>query len=171
MKLSRVERWILSNQFAILVKLYPDEADSYDQMREIVEKGYELHYDWISEHIYEDNYIMTSEECTEVLDILDMFRALKYAYEELTDKSDVDDLWVRFHGFDGNTETKYLGYARFLIDREGRFTNLDRGDNLNSHMPVLDIYRRMVQKWRKSKDPQKLTKEDIARITPSRTET
>ena len=30
--LSRKERWILSNQFAILAKLYPEDADSYDNM-------------------------------------------------------------------------------------------------------------------------------------------
>ncbi|MCC6802223.1 MAG: YfbU family protein, partial [Anaerolineae bacterium] len=61
-KLSRNERWLLSNQFQILALLDPEQKDSYDQMRTVVESGYELHYDWITSYIYDGNSIMSSEE-------------------------------------------------------------------------------------------------------------
>src|SRR5690242_1171594 len=108
MKLTRIERWMLSNQFAILAKLYPDGADGYQLMRDVVEHGYELHYDWILPHIYDGEDIMTSKECKEILDILDMFRALKDSYQALSDKSAIETHWTAFRGFDGNTEAKQI---------------------------------------------------------------
>lgn len=49
---------------------------------------------------------------------------------------------VRFDGFAGNEETKYLRAARELtrIDFD-RF----KGRDLNSHLPSLDAYRRMLR--------------------------
>lgn len=165
MKLTRIERWILSNQFAILAKLYPEEADSYANMREVVDNGYELNYDWIAQYIYDDT--ITETECKEVLDILSMFLCLKRGYEALTDKSGIEDRWVRFRGFDGNhsKEAKYLSYTRFLVEREDKFTSLDRGDNFNSHAPLLSRYCQMVEEWKKSEKIDELSKQDIIRIT------
>lgn len=45
MKLTKVERLILSNQYSILEKLYPEEAEHYHLQKKIVENGYSLHYD------------------------------------------------------------------------------------------------------------------------------
>ena len=53
-KLTRVERYILSNQFRILEALYPDEASHFATTREALEHGYEILYDWDMEHIYDD---------------------------------------------------------------------------------------------------------------------
>jgi uncharacterized protein YfbU (UPF0304 family) len=133
-------------------------------MRTVVERGYELDYDSISHFIYDEDSIMSSEECLEVIDILDMFRCLKYAYDELRDKSGIDEVWVNFGGFDGNRETKQLGYARFLLEDEENFPNLGR-DVRNSHMPILDIYRQMLAEWKRSSNKCNLTKGDIIRIT------
>lgn len=49
---------------------------------------------------------------------------------------------VRFDGFAGNEETEYLGAAEDLtrIDFD-RF----KGRDLNSHLPRLDAYRRMLR--------------------------
>ena len=38
------QRLILINQYKILEKLYPEEAETYSQHREILEEGYTLHY-------------------------------------------------------------------------------------------------------------------------------
>lgn len=167
--LSRKERWFLSNQFAILAKLYPDEADGYEDMREVVERGYELHYNWITEYIFDARFTMSQDDCLEVLDILDMFSTLQSAYEEITDKSGIDDVWIHFAGFDGNNETKYMAYTRFLVEREGKFTWLITGerphDRFNSHHPILHRYRAMSEEWKKSQDQRNLTKDDLIRIT------
>jgi uncharacterized protein YfbU (UPF0304 family) len=165
MKLSRVERLILSNQYSILAALYPNEAKSYTEMREIVESGYEFHYSEIAQHILDNDDVMSEDECLEVLDILTMFSAIKRSFNSLEDKPSVQEHDIRFRGFDGNNETKYMLYAQFFCDSQGgRFEDLDRGDNFNSHLPSLDMYRRQLVEWNRSKDKHKLTKEEIERI-------
>ncbi|MFA0674070.1 YfbU family protein, partial [Vibrio sp. 10N.222.51.A6] len=41
MKLDKKERLALVNQFLILEKLYPEEADYYAQHRQAISEGYE----------------------------------------------------------------------------------------------------------------------------------
>jgi hypothetical protein len=48
---------------------------------------------------------------------------------------------VRFVGFDGNHESAYLHVASFMIGELDRFPSF-RGRELNSHMPMLEGYRR-----------------------------
>lgn len=146
MKLTRAQRWTLSNQYRILEALYPDEAEDLRHTREALESGYELAYPPVN--ISEDG--VTEEECREVVDILDMHRALHFSYGRLEDKKGIKEGDVRFRGFDGNNETKYLSYARYFCGLDGggeRFKELDRGDGFNSHMPVVDMYRRMLAVW------------------------
>jgi hypothetical protein len=88
---------------------------------------------------------------SEVVNILDMWSFLEGGYKKLSkaDKARVEKEAeplgkdVRFHGFDGNNETEYMGVARFLIDHLNRFASFFKGRDLNSHMPSIDGYRRM----------------------------
>ncbi len=166
MRLTRTERLLLANQYLILEKLCPEEAESYAKWREALESGYQLHYGWLAEHIYEEE--MTDAECREVVDILDMHRALKRAYESLADKSGIEEWRVKFRGFDGNNECKQMGYARYFCAIDGphnpRFPEVDQGDNFNSHCPSLGRYRAMLAEWHKSKNEQELTGDDVLRI-------
>jgi len=162
MKLTRTERWILSNQFAILAALYPDETEMYKEMRQVVDHGYEMSYEWISTHISDDKDTMSEAECLEVLDILGMFTAIKDTYNRLQDTSGINDLWIKFIGFDGNNEGKFLGYTHFLVEVQGKFPEID---HINSHAPMLPGYRQMLAEWKQSKDRQNLTKDDLIRIT------
>lgn len=165
-KLTRTERWMLSNQYKILAALYPDDADYFEKAREAIDCGYELHYDWITDYIYDDRDIMTPEESHEVIDILAAFSAIKWSYEALADKSGIDENHIKFRGFSGNDETKQMAYARYFCSTDGgRFTDLDRGDDFNSHFPMLDVYRRVLREWNKSVDKNNLSKEDLIRIT------
>ena len=88
MDLSELERQQLINQFLILEKLYPEDADYYAKHRKALQEGYKLHYKWIFEHLYEE---MSEEECEEVLDILEMYQALAWSYMNITGKKEVDD--------------------------------------------------------------------------------
>jgi uncharacterized protein YfbU (UPF0304 family) len=167
MKLSRTERWILANQFRILEKLYPDEADSYAKSRETLECGYELHYRDLAEPVYEEG--LSEEGCNEVIEIMAMFESLKRAYEGLSDKSEINEWEIKFAGFDGNNEGSQMAYARYFCTYRGeRFTSIDKGDNFNSHIPTLAMYRRMMDEWRNSRDKYNLSKEDILRIASAR---
>ena len=51
---------------------------------------------------------------------------------------------VKFRGFDGNRETEHMAAARILIDDLDGFTTFSERD-LNSHMPLLPKYERMVE--------------------------
>jgi hypothetical protein len=87
---------------------------------------------------------------TEVLDVLDMWSFLERAHGKLT-KADKDRVEkeaapfgkkVVFPGFDGNNEGEQLSIAHFLIKDLDRFSSFG-GRELNSHMPSMDMYRRM----------------------------
>ncbi len=169
MQLTRVERWILSSQYRILEALYPKEAEDIAYARKALEEGYELEYDGLpveaSISIYPDGECLSSEGCREVLDILDMFRVLKRSYEALEDKSGVEVGEVAFSGFSANEEGPQWGYTRYFCDKSGgRYPELERGDDFNSHLPLLAEYRRMLREWHNSEDKHELSKEDIARI-------
>jgi uncharacterized protein YfbU (UPF0304 family) len=143
------ERLTLSYQLRILEKLYPDEAKSYANHREAIERGFKLHYDWLTE--YFDNDEMSPEDSKEVMSILDMYRAIRHSLRNVTDKSLTDHRYAKFPGFDGNNEPQY-GYALYLIEDLGKWAmfkdSANTGfDGLNSHMPMMDTYRAMLRVW------------------------
>jgi uncharacterized protein YfbU (UPF0304 family) len=161
MKLTRAERWILSNQCRILEVLYPEEAEDFQKAREVIEAGYELNYDWITQHISPDNRMLSDEECREIIDILAMFSALKDSYQNLVDPSGIEEHAVMFSGFDGHSEITQRDYVLFLVDREHKFLSLDRGYDFTSDRPRLHAYRRMLAAWRKFDESYDLAKDDM----------
>jgi hypothetical protein len=164
--LSPIQRLILTNQFRILEALYPREADYFAQHRKAVEDGYTLNYDWMVSHLSEE---MSEAECTEVIDILNMYRAITFSAQQLPQVDELQrDPNFRFQGFDGNGEGKQYGYARYLIEDLERFQELRYGaahPDLNSHMPMLSTYRRMLATWQK--DKYELSVEEIQVILAS----
>ncbi|HEV2294569.1 MAG TPA: YfbU family protein [Tepidisphaeraceae bacterium] len=169
MKLDIKDRLILVNQCRILRALYPDEAGYYSKAETVFSRGYELNYGWVSEFV--DPEPMDEKECREVHDILSMFRALGDSYNQLADKSGIEEREVRFLGFDGNNEGRQLGYADFIINQEGGYQESKvgvAGDGLNSHMPTLDTYRRMLKVWKPLKEKYTLKKADIEKIVAER---
>jgi Uncharacterized conserved protein len=88
----------------------------------------------------------------EVGEILEMWSAIERGYKRLTaeEKERVEaeagplGRGVRFSGFDGDTESEYHKIAYFLIETTGRFERF-QGRKLESHMPTLDGYRRMLR--------------------------
>jgi uncharacterized protein YfbU (UPF0304 family) len=159
MKLSRIERLMLSNQFLILESLYPNEAQGYAEQRQAIEKGYELHYENSIQHIYNSTDIMSESECKEVIDILSIFDEIKLSYERLSEKSGIDELKINFPGFDGNNESKQLSYAKYYCKHDGgRFSSLKI---INSHFPVLERYLRMIIIWKKIKQQKKIEQDGL----------
>lgn len=88
----------------------------------------------------------------EVGDILEMWHFIESGYERLSDPEraivaqDAAPFGkhVAFPGFDGNNETEHASIARHLVNRLERFTRF-QGRDLNSHLPSLDAYRRMLR--------------------------
>jgi uncharacterized protein len=94
----------------------------------------------------------TNAPAIEVGEILTMWSAIERGYKRLTtDEKDLVEAeagplgrGVRFSGFDGDVESEHHDIAHFLIEEVGRFERF-QGRTLNSHMPALDGYRRMLR--------------------------
>jgi uncharacterized protein len=170
LELNLKDRLILYNQSRILAALYPEEADFYRRMGTVFHNGYEQLYGWYTDTFYQP---MSREESAEVFDIMQMCDDVAYGIEQLKDKSGIEPLHGAWIGFDGNNESSYLGFASHLVEEERRFVRLSKtpwGDDMNSHMPTLDTYRRMLKVWRPihARHVHPLTKADIQAILAER---
>lgn len=157
LKLTKLDRIFLVNQLRILEGLYPDEAESLSVQREALEHGYELLYAWDFENIYDGEDKMTAEESREVWDTMDMFDAIGRSAPAQADDKDL--LFRRFAGYDGNNEAKFMSFARFTVERLKRFeyVPMQRPGYWNSHMPVREVYCRMLTEWKKEPMPGRMT--------------
>ena len=164
MELSKIERLILFIQFRILKSLNPSE-DNYGYALEVLEKGYEYHYDEIiQDSLRVEEFPIESSEL--VLDILNMFSNLRLAYNKLSDKSNIVESKIRFPGFcssSGGFEAKCLSYARFYVNQQGGLFR-ELGNIENSDINRIPYYKEMLAEFEKSQDKYDLTKEDIIRI-------
>lgn len=148
MELTLKERLILMNQYAILEKLDPENAKDYANKYKALDYGFTLNYAWLFENMSEE---MSKEECEEVINILTMYRAITFSYFNINNTKNVSEKKYKFIGFDGNNEDKYYSYCNYFIMDLGRFQELTYGSSypaLNSHMPMIDKYRRMLKVWK-----------------------
>lgn len=146
MELTKKDRLLLINQYRILAALNKDDASHYNELIQILERGYSIFYSMVDEWISED---MPEDEGRFVLNILDLYRAI----EDIKRKSKSEELeshhYSFFMGFDGNYETEYMGLARFLVQEQDKFREQERylrkNDNMNSHIPMIPKYQRMLE--------------------------
>ena len=164
MELNIKERLQLSYQLRILEKLYPDEQDYYANHRKAIEDGYQLHYDWITEHLSEG---LTKDECTFVLDVLDMYSNLYFTVRDFKD-SDLTLDSVKFPGFDGNNEIMFMAYTKYFIEDLDRFGEIQESTNgyYNSHMRMIPKYKKMLLKWKEYRTDHtyKITEENVKEL-------
>ena len=155
------QRLILINQYKILEKLYPEDEEMYSQYREILEEGYTLHYNELSQMISED---IPENKLREVLDILDMYRGMYFAVSERENTPEYKNKQIFFPGFDGNEEIEQLKYTLFFIFKLDRYDELKKNNNYgsyNTHSNTLERYRKMLVKWKSITDKMKITDEDL----------
>ena len=146
MKLDKKDRLILINQYKILAKLDANDATYYKELIQILENGYEIFYSLLDQWIDDE---MPKDESRFVLNILDLYRAI----EDLKRRTKSEELskhhYGIFNGFDGNNESEYLGFTRFLIEIQGKFQEQKQyyyqNDHLNSHCPMVSKYKRMLK--------------------------
>jgi uncharacterized protein YfbU (UPF0304 family) len=149
-QLSRLERYFLSNQLRILEALYPDEAERFAVQREALEQGYELAYNIGMDHIHDETESLSNEESREVWETMDMFLSIDRTIEDFGLQEFHKGNFTRFAGYDGNNESKFMGFASFTVERLDRFTHLPLKEDgyFNSHMPTRPVYQRMLKVWR-----------------------
>lgn len=147
MKLSKKDRIILANQYKILSKLDVDSSEKYEELVEILENGYEIFYNQIGGWISNDH---PEEDGRFVLDILDLYRAIDDLKRKTKDDRILNHIYSIFRGFDGNNEAEELSFCRFLVIKQGKFQEqkkyLLENDYFNSHVPMMDKYRAMLEK-------------------------
>jgi uncharacterized protein YfbU (UPF0304 family) len=165
MEISKKDRIILINQYRILSKLEPESADHYEELIHILEHGYEIFYPKIDELVSED--IPTAEGVL-VLEILDLYRMIEDHKSQHPGDEVSKHPWGTFSGFDGNNEGDYLGFTRFLIEKQSKYQEQQKyskaKDGFNSHMPVVDKYKKMLKKWESKKRSMQLSKSDVLEI-------
>ncbi len=147
MEMTNAQRLILSNQYYLMSQMNPENAEKYQRLQTIVERGYALQM----KELNKEYGCISEEECQEVLNIMEMYFALQESYKMLgeADRSDVDSRRLNFLGFDIASESQLVHYVRFLIDSEGHYPQFDKADHhFNSQIPMLEKYRRMLATWK-----------------------
>ncbi len=79
-----------------------------------------------------------------------MFDAISRCASTTTDEFINKHHLRRFAGYDGNNETKFMTFARYMVERLERFEGVPmrETDRWNSHMPIREVYWRMLRAWR-----------------------
>jgi uncharacterized protein YfbU (UPF0304 family) len=137
MKLDAKERLLFANQYRILARLDKENAETYGHWQKALEHGFASAYSQIFDQIYDG---LTEDECGFVTDVLSMYEALQRSYDQYGAASGLKQADVAFPGFDGNNETLFMLYARFVRQDEGRFDYLKvSAKDLNSHFPSVGL--------------------------------
>jgi len=151
--LTRLERQVLINQFETLSTLRGErthEAKEYGEKIEILRCGYEVLYGEAFT-TYPDDEVLSHEEGRLVIDVLNMYSAIHFYQEKHSDEEIERMRHSHFEGFDGNNESSHLGFTRFLIEKQGKWSELRAyakdNDNFNSHRQNIATYRQMLAKW------------------------
>ena len=160
MELALKDRLSLRNQYRILEVLNPDEAEHFQRLQRILERGFTSHYGEMTEDF--ESAPLASADFKRVMDILDMYDAMQFAGNDL---QGIDTAKLVFPGFDKNNERRELAYTKFLTeDSNSRWTTLNVSGIVNAHWPTRAIYDAMLVEWEKSADKHKLTKDDLVRM-------
>ncbi len=139
--------WMLSE---IMKGQKNHEKDTVELIQGAIFGGHFWALDWELTGIMH-NHVDSKKAVSLVVDTLDMWSFIESAYKGFSaaDKNriatEVGPLGKdpKFHGFDGNYESEYMGIARFLVTNMGRFESF-KGRDFNSHVPVTDRYRVMA---------------------------
>lgn len=163
LELTDTERLILANQYEIL-SLLRDGDESLARLAENLRDGHK----WIYEEKLRISENLSDQDAEHVLAILGIYSDLRDSYNELADKSGIEERTVTFPGFDGNNESELLSFSRAL-SANGNYQQTIGDTARNSHMPTRDIYSRMIGEWRRLGKPHyPYTKEQIVAILGAR---
>ncbi|KAA8997009.1 YfbU family protein [Affinibrenneria salicis] len=161
MEMTNAQRLILSNQYKMMTMLDPDNAERYRRLQTIVERGYGLQMRELDHEFGE----LSEEVCRDIINIMEMYHALQVSWDNLKDKPDIDQRRLVFLGFDAATEARYLGFVRFMVHIEGRYTQFDAGTHgFNAQTKMWEKYGRMLAAWQLCPRQYHLSAVEIAQI-------
>lgn len=161
MEMTPAQRLLLSNQYKIMAMLEPENAERYRRCQTIVERGYGLQLRELDSEFGE----LSEETCRTLIRIMEMHHALHVSWSNLKDPAGLEERRLTFHGFDAATEAAYLGYVRFMVHTEGRYTQFDSGTHgFNAQTPMWEKYQRMLALWHTCPRQYHLSANEIAQI-------
>ncbi len=162
MKLTAAERWILANQYRLMQMLSDRPVPLFEHAITILENGYEDQYKYAAQYLKEDPFRQDVAE--EVKDILQMFREMQWASENIEDRGLLESPLFEFQGFDANNSFDHLSYAQFLHEL-GEYRELGNRLEWHSHSDNIGTYRAMVQAWKAlPRHGLQMTEEDVKAI-------
>lgn len=161
MEMTHAQRLILSNQYRIMSLLDPDNAERYHRQQTIVERGYGLQMRELDHAMG----ALPEAVCRTIIDIMEMHHALHVSWSNLKDPTVLEERRLKFPGFDAATEAQYLGYVRFMVHVEGRYTQFDAGvHGFNAQTPMWEKYQRMLTVWHTCPRQYHLSANEIAQV-------
>lgn len=161
MKYSKFERFKMIQQMRILKALYPLQAEQYQENIKVLENGFELEIDELSDGLYEG---LDRHGCEEVRAILDMVAVMQRSNENLG--FPIPEEKVKFQGFAGNDHFAQHSYIKHLIDDTKEYEYIK--GVLNSHNPyTFPSYQTMLERWRSWGQPHQMSAEKILELLDS----
>ncbi|MFS2224732.1 YfbU family protein [Pantoea sp. B65] len=161
MEMTNAQRLILSNQYKMMTMLDPDNAERYRRQQTIIERGYGLQMCELDRDFGD----LSEEVCRTIIAIMEMHHAMHVSWTNLKDSSGLEERRLAFLGFDAATEARYLGYVRFMVNIEGRYTHFDSGTHgFNAQTPMWEKYHRMLTVWQTCPRQYHLSANEIAQI-------
>lgn len=142
MELSKKDRIILFNQYEILKRLDTDNAEQYEIYQDILAQGFEYNYEEIGSSFEEVPYSVSEK----VHEILEMLRCMTFSFDNLDDVTGLDREDYMFRGFDGNQETDYYSYAKWLVKNNHKFEKFEKCE-FNSNRNILPHYEEMLKRF------------------------
>lgn len=161
MEMTHAQRLILSNQYQMMAMLEPDNAERYRRYQTIIERGYGLQLRELDKEFGE----LSEATCRTLIDIMEMHHALHVSWSNHKAPCNIEERRLAFLGFDSATEARYLGYVRFMVNVEGRYTHFDSGTHgFNAQTPMWEKYQRMLAVWHTCPRQYHLSENEIAQI-------
>jgi uncharacterized protein YfbU (UPF0304 family) len=159
MNLTPFERLMLSMQ--LRDRATAEGIEDYNHQAEIIESGYTALYGEVFGTTAEPE--LEAEIQQEVFDILSMFRAMHPGHTAGSGWNPSGDFYYqKFRGFDGNDGTGHYGFARFLIERQGKFE--ESAGDYNSHSPTLNTYLQMLERWEAIGRPYNMSEDQLSTV-------
>jgi uncharacterized protein YfbU (UPF0304 family) len=163
--MTKLERLSLINQYRILALLDSQNKETYDNYIEILERGYSIYYSDFTDSLSEE---ATEEQGQFIIDILDLYQVIFDFIKANPGTAVENHPYALFKGFDGNNETKYLSFARFVVLKQGQYPDQlafrKRNDRLNSHTKMANKYTNMLNKWKEHEESYELLEKDLLEI-------
>lgn len=158
--LSQFERATLWNQLEILKVLQPEKSATFAMQQEILESGLSTQYWELTGHISAKEH--GTEMQGEVLDIMNMFRALSIAKRGGWAPQDTSA--STFRGFEEEDHNGHFAFSQFLLDTKGLFAESKNCPRNSQDNTVLEAYRKMLKKWKLATNQFELSQEDADHI-------